>query len=543
MKRVLFIVALLALAGVLGWAAGETEGATMEEAGPITFPLEEQITITLAMTEHSSEGAYEFADTGHLGFQWLQEQTNIVLDVNQIPMGSREAKYNLMLQSGDLPDMMFPQGSQWAQSDIEAAGDKGIFVDIMQYQDLMPNYLALMEKYKGAFSKFLYDGKLYGFYHVNETYFPFNQFLPYRHDLWEKYGFQPETWDDMYEAFKVLKSEFPNSFPVGPFTQGGTVTMITLATPTFRTGPSIYFNHDVNEWVYGPTEDNYKFYLEYMAKLYREGLLNPDAVTTSYEQWTQDWINDKSFFAWWWSATGNWFIENSSNNPNYGPGKHWVEAHPVPRISADGPRGWTGNKAPSNVSGPPWLINAESDYIREIIALKGQFLSDDANSIQMTLGAPGEEWDIVDGKYRFIHPDIKTPYNPDGKWSSIDYYRNVHNFFRSENNVSSISVDGIFMELHDALSDSDYDQFIRESGMYVEQGSTQQEPQPAVRFSAEAQEQASQLKTILDTYAHEMTINFIFGEEPLSNYDTYKARIEELGSGDLIALYAEASGT
>ena len=72
MKRVLFIVALLALAGVLGWAAGETEGATMEEAGPITFPLEEQITITLAMTEHSSEGAYEFADTGHLGFQWLQ---------------------------------------------------------------------------------------------------------------------------------------------------------------------------------------------------------------------------------------------------------------------------------------------------------------------------------------------------------------------------------------------------------------------------------------------------------------------------------------
>ena len=40
-----------------------------------------------------------------------------------------------------------------------------------------------------------------------------------------------------------------------------------------------------------------------------------------------------------------------------------------------------------------------------------------------------------------------------------------------------------------------------------------------------------------------MTINFIFGEEPLSNYDTYKARIEELGSGDLIALYAEASGT
>ena len=109
-----------------------------------------------------------------------------MLDVNQIPMGSREAKYNLMLQSGDLPDMLFPQGSQWAQSDIEAAGDKGIFVDIMQYQDLMPNYLALMEKYKGAFSKFLYDGKLYGFYHVNETYFPFNQFLPYRHDLWEK---------------------------------------------------------------------------------------------------------------------------------------------------------------------------------------------------------------------------------------------------------------------------------------------------------------------------------------------------------------------
>lgn len=540
MKRAFYIVALLAFASVLGWAAGETEGTAMEEGGPITFPLEEQITITVALTEHPSEGAYEWAQDGHLGFQWLQEQTNIVLDVTQIPQGAREAKYNLMLQSGDLPDMLFPQGSGWTRADFESFGDKGIFVDIMEYQDLMPNYAKLVEE-EPNLNLLLYDGKLYGFWQVNQFYFPFNQFLPYRHDLWQKYDLQPETWDDMHDAFTLLKNEFPNSFPVGPFTQGGVITLINLAAPTFRTGPTIYYNHDVDDWVYGPAEDNYRYYIEYMAGLYSEGLLNPDATTTSYEQWVQDWINDRTFFAWWWSATGNWFIENPGNNPNYGPGKHWVEAHPVPRISADGPRGWTGNKAPTNVHGPPWLINAKSDYIREIIALK-DFIADPTVSIQMTLGAPGKEWDIVDGTYRFIHPDIKTPYNPDGKWASIDYYRNVYNFFRSENNFSSISVDGIFFELHDGASDGDYAQFIRESFMYQEQGSTQTDPQPIVRFAAEAQEQAGQLKTILDTYAHEMTIKFIFGEEPLSNYDAYKARLDELGAGDLIALYKEAAG-
>ena len=38
MKRAFYIVALLAFASVLGWAAGEEEGTAMEEGGPITFP-------------------------------------------------------------------------------------------------------------------------------------------------------------------------------------------------------------------------------------------------------------------------------------------------------------------------------------------------------------------------------------------------------------------------------------------------------------------------------------------------------------------------
>lgn len=526
-------------------ASTGTSTAEASQAAPtpeaVQFPLAAPITVTFARTEHSAQGKLAFAPEGHPGFKWLEEQTNIKLDVTHIPVGNAKERMNLMLATNDLPDILLTNGSGWTLTDIEKAGKSGLLVNLLdeQYKHLIPNYLKLIESNLNLQSMISPDGELYSLYLVDPSGAPFTATLPYRKDLWDKHNLQPETWDELYEALKLLKQEYPDSYPFGAANQGTTVSILQYGPAGFRSGDSIYYNHDKNQWVYGPMEDNYKKFVEFFSKLYNEKILNPDFATMSYEQWQQSWINGETFFSYWWSATGNWFPGYPSS-PNYGRDKEWVEAHRVPSMEKGGPRGWTTNTAPTNIYDIK-VISAKSKHIEEILAMM-DFLAVKENVTNLRYGPKGVEWDIVDGKYRWINPVIKSTYNPNGTKSALDHFKETYHVTQiSGNQFEVLNDSAVGGEINDLASDLDNTQFEQEVKMYVDDGSTQLIPQPIVRLSEEDTEKQVQLKTALDTYANEIVIKIIGGQLPISELDNMKKTLEGMGVNDLIKLYADNS--
>lgn len=523
--------------------SGGTTTQPAAEPDTLSFPLQNPITIDFVIAEHPTQGKYSWAADNHPGFQWLEEQTNITINTTHIPQGNVQERMNLMLSTNDLPDLLFPQGANWQLNDIEQAGQRGLFVNILdeKYKHLIPNYLKLIEE-TPSLQALVNDGKLYGFYQVDPNAALFTRTMPYRKDIFDKHNINVETWDELYEALKVLKQQYPNSYPFGGYTQGGGNRLLQDGPPGFQSGQSIYYNHNENAWVYGATEDNYKLFLEFFAKLYQEGLLHPEFSTMSQDQWSQSWINDEIFISYWVSATGNWFSPDSpSNNPDFGRDKEWVEAHRIPSLVKGGPRGWTSVRAPSNVYDPK-LISTSSDHIEEILMLM-DFTSVTENVANMSYGPQGVEWDIIDGKYQWLAKDIKVAYNPDGTKSVGEYFSEKYGIgLIGENNFSNNNDSQIAYDINDAYADADYEQFLNEIDMYVEDGSTLLKPQPILRLSETDTERQTQLKAALDTYADEMTIKIISGQLPVSEWDNLKKTLESMGVNDLIELYKKGSG-
>ena len=317
-------VVLLAASGAFG--AGQEDGSGA--AGipdQVTLPLAEKITVDYTIAEHTTIGHYAFAEDGHPGFIWLEEQTNIEINDIQIPPGEIDAKYQVMLATGDLPDIFNPGASTLTKADLDAFGDKGLFVNILDYAHLIPGYMKLMEEVEPLANMVTKDGKKYGFASYNADPIPFSLTLAYREDLWEKMDLPRDTWEDLYEAFKMLKAEFPDSYPVNAWQTGDRSVLLFMAGANFNTDESIYFNHTNREWQYGPLDAEYEYFMEYFSRLWAEGLLHPDTFTMSYDQWSQSLANHESFFTWWWSASGNWFSPVTQFDlPDYGPGKEWT---------------------------------------------------------------------------------------------------------------------------------------------------------------------------------------------------------------------------
>jgi putative aldouronate transport system substrate-binding protein len=212
----------------------------------------------------------------------------------------------------------------------------------------------------------------------------------------------------------------------------------------------------------------------------------------------------------------------------------------MPSVTAGGPRGWLSNRSPTNVYAPK-VISGKSKYIPQIMMLM-DFVCDVENVINMSYGEKGADWDIIDGKYRWVAPEIKTPYNPTGTMSYTEYFNKKYpNVYMGEANMSVINDAQVSYDMSDAFADPDYKQFLEEAAMYVKDGSTLTKPQPITRFDAADSEEQAQLKTILDTYASEITIKIIMGQLPISEFDNMKAKLKELGSDKLVEMYRKAA--
>ena len=245
-----------------------------------------------------------YSDNATLPFQedWLtvktiEETFNVDLTFEVIPIADYTTKVSTALNVGGntVPDVILYQTTKGENGSLAL---NGALVPIGDYSDWTPNFNARVEEFglKDAVDELrLSDGKLY--YLPSLTDIPFyDGGLILRQDYLEQKGLEaPKTFDELYEILKAYKADNPDSYPLTIL--AGPRVLYRMTMPSFgvslgKNGASgtntLSWDYENKTYFEGAVSDQYKAYITFFAKLYAEGLLDPEmADPIDGDRWTQ----------------------------------------------------------------------------------------------------------------------------------------------------------------------------------------------------------------------------------------------------------------
>jgi putative aldouronate transport system substrate-binding protein len=227
-------------------------------------------------------------------FQALEKLTNVHINFIQIPNQGFEDRKNLMLATGDLPDAFW---GSLNTNDEDIYGPQGYFVNLAPLIDSDAPHVKAQEQKYPLFRQTMTssDGKIYalGAISISPTAGPFKMRI---NKAWlAKLGLKfPQTIDDFEAALKGFVTKDPNGN--GKADEIGMSHYEGFDNPdaTFLGAFGMmygYTNHSRMVNVYNGKvtffrqTPNYKAYLQWMAKLWSEGLIDKQIFTQSEDEY------------------------------------------------------------------------------------------------------------------------------------------------------------------------------------------------------------------------------------------------------------------
>ena len=198
-------------------SSSETSSQGTSEEEPFSYPVEGNPVLTYFGKLHSkvSKDYSSYADLEVV--QWWFEQTGVTLEFETPPSGMEEEQFNILLASGDYPDLINydlvgqPGGTQKLYND-------GVIIDLTDdMQKYMPNLLAYYEEnpdmerqVKDDNGRFFVIPFLKGGGVLLATTGPM-----IRQDILEEVGVEPpETIAEWDTALSAMKEAYPDSYPL-----------------------------------------------------------------------------------------------------------------------------------------------------------------------------------------------------------------------------------------------------------------------------------------------------------------------------------------
>jgi len=269
-------------------AGGGSQAAAGSGAGgePIVFPLKEKITLRIDAYKPPSNAVADYNE--YEIFQELEKRTNVHIEWTVHDNSTKTEKLNLMAASGEYPDAIY--GAQPDGYMLSSWAEQGIAIPLNDLIDkYAPNLKRIFEenpKYREIVTHG--DGKIYSLPIITER--PFNEApdTMFINKKWlDKAGLPlPATMDELYEALKAFKDADMNENGIND-----EIPMSFLFRDHWRGGHSLAMAWDVmdhmythtyikdGEVLYAPMQEGYRKYAEFMHKLYKEGLLDPELFT------------------------------------------------------------------------------------------------------------------------------------------------------------------------------------------------------------------------------------------------------------------------
>ncbi|WP_114855973.1 extracellular solute-binding protein [Brachybacterium sp. YJGR34] len=222
---------------------------------------------------------------------YLEEKTGVRIAYETVPQGEEGApKVNAILSGGDLPDGLM-LGPEWmggfTKSQIYAYGAQGLFQPLDQLIDeYAPQLQELFEQNPDLRASWTApDGAMYAIPSVNQCYHcASSDTRTWVHQpTMEAAGWteQPTTLEEFEQMLRDMLAADPD---LRPFSGDKAVLPFGLI------GASVYdmginkLRRDGDAIVYTPVEDGFREVLTVVARLVKDGLLDPNAFTQDNDQ-------------------------------------------------------------------------------------------------------------------------------------------------------------------------------------------------------------------------------------------------------------------
>ncbi|PYI52847.1 extracellular solute-binding protein [Paenibacillus flagellatus] len=226
----------------------------------------------------------------------VEKIANVDLKVEVPPYKDFQTKFNLLLSSGKLPDILH---TNYPDPTYKAARD-GAFIDLKPYYDKSPIVQKVVTPQMMELAKDPVSGK---YWRIPMAYDkgPQGGGIYARYDLVEKYngGKWPGTVEEWVDLLRKIKKAEPDSIPMSTRIVGDQL---------FAYGGAVFFNlYGANPYGYriqgGKVTPNvvlpeYRAAVELMRSLYAEGLFDKEFATTDSTKWFTKWANNNVLFQW-----------------------------------------------------------------------------------------------------------------------------------------------------------------------------------------------------------------------------------------------------
>jgi len=349
-------------------------------------PLVDEKTTFSAWSPMATQLAAVLSDMNDVaGYIVIEKQTNIHITWETPSVGQESVSWNLLLSSGDMPDLLQNASGQYTAGVDKAIADE-ICIELTYVIDnFMPNYATIIasESYFATDTKTDAGSIGYIYCIYDEAQTPWMG-LNVRQDWMDDLGLpEPLTYDDWYTMLTAFKTQKGADSPL----------MLTNVGDT-------WFGHYIGGFgvinglsqvdgkvVFGPVEPGFRSYLETFSKWYAEGLIDKDFNTRTDSPFLPDtsYIYTGRAGAWAGFANGATPVTTGqATDPNlYVQGVH----SPVVN-SADG---FSNFRTRSSRQGVGSMISTDCENV-ELLARWIDYCYSEEGSLLLNFGEEGVHW-------------------------------------------------------------------------------------------------------------------------------------------------------
>lgn len=451
--------------------------------------------------------------------QEIMKQTGVKLEFIHPPVGKELEQFNLMVTSGDLPDIVVGYFDQYKGGVGQAIKD-GLIIDV---RDLVaehaPNFNKLLQDDPNI-AKLIKDdeGQLIGFgaqisndQKMGEGYAYTGPMI--RQDLLDKAGLRmPVTIDEWHNVLKTFKEQFALEAPIAwqNGNWGGFLSSAFNVSDQVGSDSSNgddWFILDNNRVKFSPIEPGFKEYLTVLNQWYEEGLIQKDFPTQKFDDHILPMATIgqagavANFHTYWWAA----------NLGSYAEGVKFVPA-PLPlketgqKLHLRDDWGWYADLSLTK------YITKNNKYPKETIQFLDFLYSDESKQLT-NWGIEGISYNMVSGQ-----PEFSEEYKADPAKVGSLY---MPNLLKQRIDIRMALGQYPHQEQHDAWK------------MWGEADISLKIP-PGITPTIDEQAENTQIMTEVKTYVDEMKLKFIMGVESLDKFDAFVKQVNNFGIDKVI---------
>jgi putative aldouronate transport system substrate-binding protein len=464
-----------------------------------------------------------FTNLGETPFaRELAAKTNTAVQYLHPVQGSESEQFNLIIASGEYPDIMeynwlnYPGGPEKAIND-------GV---IMKLNDVIDKYCPNLKAYLRAHPDIdkqikTDSGSYYTFPFIRGDTYLLNSFgAVIRKDWLDELGLKvPATIDEWHTVLTAFKQKKGIAAPLA--VEGGyLLSGESVFAYAYNLTPAFYVGDD-KKVHYGMIESAFRDYLTTIAQWYQEGLFDPDIVSLTGAQVTAKITSGSASasIGWLASGMGNWISSGRATNSSFA-----LTGTPYPLLRTGAQRTVGRTDLPYANNGV--AITTACKNI-EAAARLLDYGYGEAGNLLFNFGVAGESYIIVNG-YPTYTAQIMNPPQGKSKGQMISSYARAAYF-------GPMIQDRRYLEQY-----LTYPEQVATADLWMPNEAVLAHKLPPLTPTPEESGEFARIMNEINTYTNEMVWKFILGTENFNNYDAFVAAVKRMGIERAIAIYNSA---